>query len=107
LTFVPGLEVDLDQVVGASDEEREPLHLGEGYLRTISLRRVLLTAFGNDRGLGEGRIVGPDGKFSDGGAAGEGLEFVVTLMSSHNRAFYESRNCKAVKDRLSHQAHLL
>jgi hypothetical protein len=62
LDLVHGFEVELDRVAEASDEEREPLHLGEGYLQTVSLRRVLLTAFSNGRG-GRCRVVGPDGKF--------------------------------------------
>jgi hypothetical protein len=85
LDLVHGLEVDLNRVTGASDRGREPLDLGEGCLQTVPLRRVLLTAFGDGERLGEGRVVGPDGKVFDRGAAGEELEFVVVLVSSHNR----------------------
>jgi hypothetical protein len=107
LDLVHGLEVDLDRVAGASDGGREPLNLGEGCLQTVPLRRVLLTAFGDGERFGKGCVVGPDGRFFDGGAAGEELEFVVVLVSSHNRAFCESHDCKAVKDRFSHQARFL
>jgi len=75
--------------------------------RPYHCAELLLTAFGDGEGVGEGRIVNPDGKFLDGGAAGEELNFVVVLVSSHNRAFCESHGCKAVKDRFSHQARFL
>ena len=70
-------------------------------MQSVPLCRVLLTAFDDGEGVGESRIVNPDGKFFffDGGAAGEELDIVVVLVSSHNRAFCESHDCKAVKDR--------
>jgi len=37
-------------------------------------------------GVSEGRVIGPDGRFFDGGAAGEELEFVVVLVSSQTTA---------------------
>lgn len=49
-------------------EDESRFDLGEGCLQTVPLRRVLLTAFGDGEGVGEGRIVNPDGKFFDGGA---------------------------------------
>jgi hypothetical protein len=97
LDLVHGLEVDLERVAEASDRGREALDLREGCLQTVPLRGVLLTAFGDGEGVASS---GPDG----GGAAGEELEFVVVLVSSHNRAFCESHDCEAVKDRFSHQA---
>lgn len=52
------------------------------------------------KGSVKSHIVNPDGKFFfDGGAAGEELDIVVVIVSSHNRAFCESHDCKAVKDR--------
>jgi hypothetical protein len=75
--------------------------------RLVLLRGVLLTAFGDGKGVGEGRVVGPEGEFFDKRAAGEELEAMVVLVSSHNRAFYESHDCNVVKYCLSHQARLL
>jgi hypothetical protein len=46
---------------------RGPLDLGEGYLQTVPLRGVLLMAFGDGKGVGEGRVVGPEGEFLTSG----------------------------------------
>lgn len=74
LKFVHCLEVDLGRVAGASDRGREPLDLGEGCLQPVPLREVLLTAFGNGKGVGEGGVVGPEGESFDWRPAGEKLD---------------------------------
>jgi hypothetical protein len=107
LKFVHRLEVALDRFAGTSDRGREPLDLGEGCLQTVPLRGVLLTAFGDGEWFGEDRVVSPEGELFDKRAAGEELEVVVVLVSSHNRAFYESHHRKVVKDCFSHQARFL
>jgi hypothetical protein len=45
-------------------------------LQAVPLGRVLLAAFGDGERVGEGRVVGPEGKFLNAGAAGEELEVV-------------------------------
>jgi hypothetical protein len=62
---------------------------------------------GDGKGVGEGRVVGPEGEFLDKRVAGEELEAVVVWVSSHNMPFYESHDCNAVKYCLSHQARFL
>ena len=74
LHLIHRLEVDLDRVPGAHDGRGEALDLAECGDEAVPLRGVLLAALGDGERVGEGRGVGPEGEFLEGGGAGEELD---------------------------------